>query len=150
MIILIIALAIILCGIILIPIYKKLITSEKIFVDSSYHDNIVEPFKDYFFKSLDDKWHHTHDYIKVEALEDFAWIKQGELLLVDTSIEPIKGSIVLFRNLEGLYRLGQCISQGTLRWEPDLFDGNETPGIGYELIGVVRYHKNNILKEYKL
>lgn len=47
----------------------------------------------------------------------------------------VKDNYYLFRRSDNKYRIVRCISVDKLGTFPPIFDGSETPGIGYECIG---------------
>lgn len=147
----IITLVVLMCiGLIGYLVYtKKMEKGTMLLVGTTYTPEVQEPYRDHFFRSFDGELRHTHDYFKVKFTEDIDNISKGSIVLVDPYKEPMTGSLCLFRK-DDKYRIVRCVRRHLLYWEPDLFDGSETPGIGYDLLGVVRYQNENILKEYKL
>ena len=47
--------------------------------------------------------------------------------------------VLMMRDSDQTYRITKCTSYDTITSFPSLFDGSETPGIGYTIIGFLQY-----------
>lgn len=87
-------------------------------------------------------------YIEVYANDDTDKWSKGDILLFSKFKYPIeRNDYVLMENLYNKkIRICQCTHPGKYTF-PDLYDGPETPGIGYQILGVFeKIRKNKITK----
>lgn len=120
--------------------YKEIVPGKVYYVGKTYEDPKVEPFTNQFFKTRSCKKNHTAYYIVTKLTEDIGNMKAGTTILFDELKQPKVGDFCLFeRKQDKKLRIAVCTNNGKLRYEPDFFDGHETPGIGYNLLGVAQY-----------
>ena len=118
--------------------WKKIVPGKMYYVGKTYTDPETRPFSNHLFKTRSGKKDHTYNYVVVGLLDKIGEVPAGTILLFDELKEPKVGDLCLFEHDKKM-RVAICTHNGKLRYEPDLFDGHETPGIGYELIGVAKY-----------
>lgn len=115
---------------------------------SEYVERVQESFQDFIFHTDTGKRDYTFKYDKVIFTDNEKSLefKNDDILLFDTKICPNtwRGHYVLMEKITyslddvpNTYRIAQCIADGYNM--PDLYDGSETPGIGYNIIGFLKY-----------
>lgn len=111
---------------------------------SKYSIESVKSFYHFSFKNDKKKNEYSFNYKVVEFTDTKSSLefKNGDLLLFDIHRCPHawKGHYMLMKNDKDEYRIAQCIAE-TMNM-PEIYDGNETPGIGYNIIGFLKYKIN--------
>lgn len=127
-------------------------------VGRSSYTNIAgtsKPFSNFGFRNKNNKKDYTFRYkpIIFNDTKHSLEFDNGELLLFETTDCPTdwRGHFILMCKKDvGMnseqYRITQCIAEGRGSL-PDIYDGNETPGVGYTIIGFLKYKIN---KQYKV
>lgn len=106
--------------------------------------------KDYFGKRSINYWYVIPIEKKLNLVKDCICVvnidepkdnehnwQVGEVLYFYPEYRWIKGCYYLFKNSENKLRISKCISVDKLGTFPPIFDGSETPGIGYECLGIL-------------
>ena len=110
----------------------------------------------FLFQDIHKYVHNSYEYHKVIFDDEYhpVFINGDILLFTDKeSPENWRGHYLLVKH-DGKYRIAKCTSYDTITNFPPLFDGHETPGIGYEIIGFLKHtirpkvNKKQVIKTY--